>query len=368
MPSEKERVLENLVRAHYRHPNPANIPGTPCPDENTVAAYLETRLAKQEVESFQAHLASCSRCREAVAVILRAMASEAEAAPPEKKVGTRPWWRWLPAPAITRTTQALAAGVVVFAVAVAVYRYVGPGGVVEAPATRPEAPVTVEMAAGMDKRKAEGSPPAPAAAEAKPSTEQSRTEPGKLAAQQVPQVASGTPAKVSEEMARDTVAATPAPMSSVTPRAAAEAAGRADARRQAEAEIDALKSQAFVDPIPALEDKLIQLGLLAKADQAGTKAAPGESRKRAATQPEASLVSRSYEGKIFYRIHEFWVDAQTLHIQETVVHPIEVVDEALPPDAPQALQRFVRLGDRVLALHEGRIYYLVTPKKILQEN
>ena len=69
-----------------------------CPDAEFLAAYYELSLAPAEVERFDAHLATCARCRAQIAALVR---SE----PPDEKPLDAPaswlWnWRWL-APAVT---------------------------------------------------------------------------------------------------------------------------------------------------------------------------------------------------------------------------------------------------------------------------
>lgn len=68
-----------------------------CPEPDILAAYYERSLAPAEVERFDAHLATCARCRAQIAALVR---SET----PDKKQPDAPaswlWnWRWL-APAV----------------------------------------------------------------------------------------------------------------------------------------------------------------------------------------------------------------------------------------------------------------------------
>src|SRR5271156_4150024 len=64
-----------------------------CPGPDALAAYYEHSLAPPEIEQFDAHLATCGRCRAQVAALVR---SEV----PDEKRSAAPaswlWnWRWL---------------------------------------------------------------------------------------------------------------------------------------------------------------------------------------------------------------------------------------------------------------------------------
>jgi hypothetical protein len=68
-----------------------------CPGPDVLAAYYERSLASAEIERFDAHFATCARCRAQIAALVRLESPE------EKKLDARAawlWhWRWL-APAI----------------------------------------------------------------------------------------------------------------------------------------------------------------------------------------------------------------------------------------------------------------------------
>jgi hypothetical protein len=44
---------------------------TPCPDEQTIAAYVDGRLVDEELRALSAHLVECDRCYETVATTVR---------------------------------------------------------------------------------------------------------------------------------------------------------------------------------------------------------------------------------------------------------------------------------------------------------
>jgi hypothetical protein len=61
-----------------------------CPDENTMSAYIEGLLAGAPLLQFESHLASCSNCRQILALCLRLEeAGEAKTAPAVPEIGRR---------------------------------------------------------------------------------------------------------------------------------------------------------------------------------------------------------------------------------------------------------------------------------------
>ncbi len=47
-----------------------NVPSE-CPTENTLAAYLEHRLTREEVDALERHLVACERCRQWLAAAIK---------------------------------------------------------------------------------------------------------------------------------------------------------------------------------------------------------------------------------------------------------------------------------------------------------
>ncbi len=41
---------------------------TPCPNEETMACYIDDLLSKKEIEQVEKHIQACDRCREIVEV------------------------------------------------------------------------------------------------------------------------------------------------------------------------------------------------------------------------------------------------------------------------------------------------------------
>jgi hypothetical protein len=69
-----------------------------CPEPEVLAAYYERSLAPAEIDQFDAHLATCARCRKQIAALVR---SEPHDEKPLDAPASWLWnWRWL-APAVT---------------------------------------------------------------------------------------------------------------------------------------------------------------------------------------------------------------------------------------------------------------------------
>jgi len=60
----------------------AEVPHGPCPDELTLASYLDGRLEARHVEAVEAHLAGCAACRSAAAELRGMLAEPALVMPP----------------------------------------------------------------------------------------------------------------------------------------------------------------------------------------------------------------------------------------------------------------------------------------------
>lgn len=70
MPSDhRERNFENALASHLRAGNPAPRPHGACPDPETLAAYHERSLAPAEIAATQAHIATCDRCQQVLALL-----------------------------------------------------------------------------------------------------------------------------------------------------------------------------------------------------------------------------------------------------------------------------------------------------------
>lgn len=41
---------------------------TPCPNEETMACYIDGLLSKKEIEQVEAHIQACDRCKEIVEI------------------------------------------------------------------------------------------------------------------------------------------------------------------------------------------------------------------------------------------------------------------------------------------------------------
>ena len=99
---------ERLVEAALRQPGAGGLGGVHrplCPDPETLAAFVEHRLAPDEVGRLEGHLAGCDRCREVLATLVRAL----PVLQPEPKPGWL-WVGWLSSPwrwAVPATALAL---------------------------------------------------------------------------------------------------------------------------------------------------------------------------------------------------------------------------------------------------------------------
>lgn len=101
----RDRVLEAaLARACAD----TSTPGSPCPEPEALAAYVERQLAPADREHVESHLASCLTCQAEVALIVRS----APPAAPRPSLAPAAWWRtrWLAwaAPAAAAATLVLA--------------------------------------------------------------------------------------------------------------------------------------------------------------------------------------------------------------------------------------------------------------------
>jgi hypothetical protein len=97
MDSARDKAMEKLVGARLRAG--LNAGGAECPVAEVLAAFVERSLAPRERASFESHLASCARCQESVAGLVRLIEAETpaavrSAAPAPLRVA-RPFWpRW----------------------------------------------------------------------------------------------------------------------------------------------------------------------------------------------------------------------------------------------------------------------------------
>jgi len=87
-----DSTMDGLIR---RSLSTANVAEQNCPDPEIVASYYDRALDPNERAQFETHLSNCARCREQLAVMVRADEKPAPAVP-------HAWlwdWRWL-APAV----------------------------------------------------------------------------------------------------------------------------------------------------------------------------------------------------------------------------------------------------------------------------
>lgn len=78
MDSARDKAMEKLVGARLRAG--LNAGGAECPEAEVLAAFVERSLAPRERASFESHLASCARCQESVAGLVRLIEAETPAA------------------------------------------------------------------------------------------------------------------------------------------------------------------------------------------------------------------------------------------------------------------------------------------------
>ena len=95
--SERDRSIEGMIRRTLRARAPAQADRT-CIDPETLAAWVEGALSRNDVASLEAHAAGCARCQTMLAAMART-------APPPAT--TEPSWRtWLMPVAVPLTTAA----------------------------------------------------------------------------------------------------------------------------------------------------------------------------------------------------------------------------------------------------------------------
>jgi hypothetical protein len=68
----KNRHLERIIRVAYRYWK-SSLPKADesCPDEETLACFIDGLLNKKEQNKLKTHLLKCDRCMEAVALAMR---------------------------------------------------------------------------------------------------------------------------------------------------------------------------------------------------------------------------------------------------------------------------------------------------------
>lgn len=90
---EHEKSMAGLLRRGLQGVRDAS--GGDCPGANVLASYYERSLSKAETERCEAHFATCARCQEQLAAMVR---SEAPSEKRERAEWFRNWrvaWRWL---------------------------------------------------------------------------------------------------------------------------------------------------------------------------------------------------------------------------------------------------------------------------------
>ena len=68
---------------------------TTCPDDNTVAAYLDAALTPEQKSGFEQHASTCASCRELLGLAISLGGPEvAPVVEPAAELGRRPLWNW----------------------------------------------------------------------------------------------------------------------------------------------------------------------------------------------------------------------------------------------------------------------------------
>ena len=99
--ADVDRLLRAVLKPALRDPDAAGLDADPgCPDAGVLAAFVEGGLTATEQSALDAHIVSCGRCQEALAVLSHDLPEEAVAAvaAPESlwfTWVTRPRLRWL---------------------------------------------------------------------------------------------------------------------------------------------------------------------------------------------------------------------------------------------------------------------------------
>ena len=95
---KRDADMDRLLRAVLK-PAPRET-AVECPDAGVLAAFVEGGLTATEQSSLDAHIVSCGRCQEALAVLSQGLPPQEEAAIATPETGwftwvTRPRLRWL---------------------------------------------------------------------------------------------------------------------------------------------------------------------------------------------------------------------------------------------------------------------------------
>ncbi len=117
MQHSKKDPFEELLRDHLARAGGATVTG-PCPDENSMAAYVEDRLSAGPKAAFVAHLSTCDRCQSELALLVKTETPSSLHAEPRKnkwpfKNSFGLLLSWLPSGSLRPALAVLVAGLIV---------------------------------------------------------------------------------------------------------------------------------------------------------------------------------------------------------------------------------------------------------------
>ncbi len=166
--AEMDRLLRAVLKPAPRGPDAAGFDAdSSCPDAGVLAAFVEGGLTATEQSALDAHIVSCGRCQEALAILSHELPDDEAASPAEAT--TTAWFTWVTRPRL-RWLVPISAAATVAAVFFASRPLIAPEGEVVVPASEvtrmaqaPAPPAGLPEAAESARTLAEG-PPVPKAA------------------------------------------------------------------------------------------------------------------------------------------------------------------------------------------------------------
>jgi hypothetical protein len=128
-----DRLLRAVLKPAPRGPDAAGFDAdSSCPDAGVLAAFVEGGLTATEQSALDAHIVSCGRCQEALAILSHELPDDEAASPAEAT--TTAWFTWVTRPRL-RWLVPISAAATVAAVFFASRPLIAPEGEVVVPAS-----------------------------------------------------------------------------------------------------------------------------------------------------------------------------------------------------------------------------------------
>ncbi len=364
-----------LRRALTRAPDQ---PATVCPDDNTIAAYLDSALPREQRSAFEEHASRCPSCREVLGLALSAGApSEPATRAAAAAHGVSPLnWLWRPAFA----TAALALVAVVAALVLVrtgkepsfkqeeVAQSQVPAPPAEsrkdAPAQGPSARLSAERYRAVSPDTAPKETQAVVRDHEKPADEMPAASEAKgdLREQNELRPPAAPAASVAPKDAVTDTGAVGATATGVVAGASPSAPGPQDVRREAAVSGElAMQKSARLSAAGAHPQPALAPARSVSLRQAAGMAPAGAVRDLASADPTANPYPRRAAGDItFYRVEDYWVDGRCARNPEA---PVVEAREGSPElrsllGALPDLSALKGPGTRVVVCHDGKIWVL----------